>query len=141
MRRTMLWTNCFNAMTSMVRRSGSKSASLAPPLLYQHIIVWFETLSLEKHVGTVATLSPAVGSGTLCKDEFDTFMRVASGDPGDAATPPPGASADLSTVVEGSQVLAFYASDELWCVLPAFPAQPIQFCIESKCLTSSTLDS
>ena len=59
-------------------------------------------------------------------------MRVASGEREDSATPPPGASADLSTVVEGSQVLAFYASDELWYVLHAFPAQPIQFCIESN---------
>lgn len=54
------------------------------------------------------------GSGTLCKDEFDTFIRVASGEAEDATIPPPGSSSDLKAVVEGSHVLGFYAIEQLW---------------------------
>lgn len=54
------------------------------------------------------------GSGKLCQDEFDRFILVASGEAEDATMPPPGSSSNLKTVEEGSQVLAFYAAEQLW---------------------------
>ena len=54
------------------------------------------------------------GSGSLSRAEFESFMRVASGEPEDPAAPPDGSSANLDTVAEGSQILAFYSAYQLW---------------------------
>ena len=54
------------------------------------------------------------GSGNLSRGEFESFMRVASGEQEDPAAPPDGASSNLESVAEGSQVLAFFASEQLW---------------------------
>jgi len=69
------------------------------------------------------------GSGTLSSVEWESFLRVASGEAEDAAAPPAGASANLDTVTEGTQVLAFYAADELWygaTVEGVFPGKELQ---------------
>ena len=54
------------------------------------------------------------GSGNLSQEEFESFMRVASGEPEDPAAPPDGASANLESVTEGSSILAFFAAEQLW---------------------------